>query len=212
MKIENTFNLHILVKGWVLMRQPMCKPHKAAGPRLIPQFSRTKKCLHYKHHVDLKSTSPIWLRVFSTPFTFYKELSPTTATSTCMPLSEAVVSLSQTSIIKCPKLYLDSLWIPFAECLIQCLATIRYWLPATFRIDFKVLLLTNTAVNRLRDQPNLPSRTLPSSAAGLWTVPKNSQKKIRDEVFVTYAPVLWYTPAVGIREASLTNNQKLCSF
>lgn len=93
MKIENTFNLHILVKEWVLMRQPMCKLHKAAGPRLILQFSRTKKiCLQYKHHVDLELPSPIWRRVFSTPFTFYKELSLTSATSVCMALSEAVTS------------------------------------------------------------------------------------------------------------------------
>ena len=73
-----------------------------------------------------------------------------------------------------------------------------YWLPVTFRIDFKVLLLIYKALNGLGPSyianslvKYLPSRTLRSSNAGLLEVPSNSRKKIGDAAFVNYAPKLW---------------------
>src|SRR4029434_149706 len=62
-----------------------------------------------------------------------------------------------------------------------------HWLPVTFRIDFKVLLLIYKALNGLGPSyiekslvKYLPSRTLRSSNAGLLEVPSNSRKKIGD--------------------------------
>src|SRR4029434_1502881 len=62
-----------------------------------------------------------------------------------------------------------------------------HWLPVTFRIDFKVLLLTYKALNGLGPSyianslvKYLPSRTLGPSNAGLLEVPSNSRKKIGD--------------------------------
>src|SRR4029434_4027098 len=60
-----------------------------------------------------------------------------------------------------------------------------HWLPVTFRIDFKVLLLIYKALNGLGPScianslvKYLPSRTLRSSNAGLLEVPSKSRKKI----------------------------------
>ena len=88
------------------------------------------------------------------------------------------------------------------------LATL-HWLPVTFRIDFKVLLLTYKAIhgqgpsyiaNTLRNYT--PTRTLRSSDAGLLEINRSSQKKIGDAAFVNYAPKLWNTLPTNIREAN----------
>src|SRR4029434_2323331 len=73
-----------------------------------------------------------------------------------------------------------------------------HWLPVTFRIYFKVLLLIYKALNGLGPSyiansllTYLTSRTRRSSNAGLLEVPSNSRKKIGDAAFVNYAPKLW---------------------
>src|SRR4029434_4707631 len=87
-----------------------------------------------------------------------------------------------------------------------------HWLPVTFRIDFKVLLLIYKALNGLGPSyianflvKYLPSRTLRSSNAGLLEVPSNSRKKIGDAAFVNDPPVLWNILPIDIREASSLN-------
>ena len=84
-----------------------------------------------------------------------------------------------------------------------------HWLPVTFRIDFKVLLLIYKALNGQGPSyianslvSYIPSRTLRSSAAGLLEVPSSSRKKIGDAAFVNYAPKLWNTLPIDIKEAS----------
>ena len=73
------------------------------------------------------------------------------------------------------------------------LATL-HWLPVTFRIDFKVLLLTYKALNGqgpsyiANSLTNYtPARTLRSSDTGLLQVTRSSHKKIGDAAFVNYA-------------------------
>lgn len=87
------------------------------------------------------------------------------------------------------------------------LATL-HWLPVTFRIDFKILLLAYKALNGqgpsyiTNSLTNyVPTRTLRSSTAGLLGTTRNSQKKIGDAAFVNYAPKLWNALPKNIREA-----------
>src|SRR4029434_421590 len=84
-----------------------------------------------------------------------------------------------------------------------------HWLPVTFRIDFKVLLLIYKTLKGRGPSyfanslvKFLPSGTLRSSNAGLLEVPSNSRKKLRDAAFVNYAPRLWNILPIDIREAS----------
>ena len=88
------------------------------------------------------------------------------------------------------------------------LATL-HWLPVTFRVDFKVLLLTYKTINgqgpsyianSLIDYA--PARTLRSSDTGLLEVTRSRHKKIGDAAFVNYAPKLWNTLPINIREAN----------
>ena len=87
-----------------------------------------------------------------------------------------------------------------------------HWLPVTFRIDFKDLLLRYKALNGQVPMyiansliKYLPSRTLRSSNAGLLEVPSNSHKKIGDVAFLNYDPKLWKTLPLDIRDASSLN-------
>lgn len=87
-----------------------------------------------------------------------------------------------------------------------------HWLPVKCRIDFKVLLLIYKALNGTGPSyianslvNYVPPRTLRSSTAGLLTAPSNSQKKIGDAAFANYAPKLWNTLPIDIREASSLN-------
>lgn len=86
---------------------------------------------------------------------------------------------------------------------------ILHWLPVTFRIDFKVLLLTYKALNGqgpsyiANSLTNYtPARTLRSSDAGLLEITRNCHKKVGDAAFVNYAPKLWNTLPINIREAN----------
>ena len=94
------------------------------------------------------------------------------------------------------------------------LATL-HWLPVTFRIDFKVLLLTYKALNGqgpsyiANSLTNYtPARTLRSSDTGLLQVTRSSHKKIGDAAFVNYAPKLWNTLPINIREANTLDTFK----
>jgi hypothetical protein len=94
------------------------------------------------------------------------------------------------------------------------LATL-HWLPVTFRIDFKVLLLTYKALNGqgpsyiANSLTNYtPARTLRSSDTGLLQVTRSSHKKIGDAAFVNYAPKLWNTLPINIREAKTLDTFK----
>ena len=73
---------------------------------------------------------------------------------------------------------------------------------------FKVLLLTYKALNGQGPSyiatsltKYTPARALRSSDAGLLEVAGRSHKKIGDAAFVTYAPKLWNTLPMNIREA-----------
>ena len=89
-----------------------------------------------------------------------------------------------------------------------------HWLPVTFRIDFKVLLLTYKALNGRG--PNyilnslthyVPKRTLRSSAAGLLEAPGGRQT-IGDAAFVNRAPKWWNALPKIIREAESVDTFK----
>ena len=90
-----------------------------------------------------------------------------------------------------------------------------HWLPVTFRIDFKVLLLTYKALNGqgpsyiAHSLTNYtPARTLRSSDTGLLQVTRSSHKKIGDAAFVNYAPKLWNTLPINIREGNTLDTYK----
>ncbi|XP_071398588.1 deoxynucleoside triphosphate triphosphohydrolase SAMHD1-like isoform X2 [Centroberyx affinis] len=84
-----------------------------------------------------------------------------------------------------------------------------HWLPVSFRIDFKVLLLVYKALNDLappyiRDVLSfyVPARSLRSSTALLLDVPYVSHKSTGESAFCVYAPKLWNTLPLDIRMAS----------
>src|SRR4029434_7636949 len=91
------------------------------------------------------------------------------------------------------------------------LATL-HWLPVTFRIDFKVLLLTYKALNGKGPSYIANSltnytlaRTLRSSDTGLLQVTRSSHKMIGD---VNYIPKLWNTLPINFREANTLDTFK----
>ncbi len=73
-----------------------------------------------------------------------------------------------------------------------------HWLPVSFHIDFKILMLTYKALNNLAPRylsglltPYNPTCVLHSSEAGLLTV-QTTRLKIRgDRAFSSLAPTLW---------------------
>lgn len=90
---------------------------------------------------------------------------------------------------------------------IRPVLTALQWLPVTFRINFKVLLLIYKALNGLGLSyiaNYLVSRTQ-SSVADLLKGPSNTWKKIMDAAFTNYTAKLWNTLPIDIREASLLN-------
>uniref|UniRef100_A0A672ZCU3 Reverse transcriptase domain-containing protein n=1 Tax=Sphaeramia orbicularis TaxID=375764 RepID=A0A672ZCU3_9TELE len=87
-----------------------------------------------------------------------------------------------------------------------------HWLLVTYRIDFKILLLTYKALNGTGPSyiansliNYVQTRTLRSSNAGLLATPRNITKKMGDAAFTNYAPKLWNTIPKDIREASSLN-------
>ncbi|KAI5086485.1 hypothetical protein C0J45_23351, partial [Silurus meridionalis] len=83
-----------------------------------------------------------------------------------------------------------------------------HWLPVSFRIEFKILMLTYKALNNLAPQylcelltPYTPSRALRSSEAGLLTAQKTRLKTVGDRAFSSLAPKLWNSLPSEIRNA-----------
>ncbi|KAL2089166.1 hypothetical protein ACEWY4_016065 [Coilia grayii] len=83
-----------------------------------------------------------------------------------------------------------------------------HWLPVSYRIDFKVLLLVFKAVNGLAPcyiadalSSYTPARALRSADAGLLRIPDAPSKRIRDSAFSYYAPRTWNALPQHIREA-----------
>ncbi len=83
-----------------------------------------------------------------------------------------------------------------------------HWLPVSFRIDFKILMLTYKALNNLAPQylselltPYTPTCVLHSSEAGLLTVQTTRLKTMGDQAFSSLAPKLWNSLPSEIRNA-----------
>ena len=72
-----------------------------------------------------------------------------------------------------------------------------HWLPAKFRIDFKILLMAFKALNGLAPEYlselaiYKPTRTLRSGSQGLLVEPKTRLAKMGDRAFSNYAPRIW---------------------
>ena len=87
-----------------------------------------------------------------------------------------------------------------------------HWLPVSFRIDFKVLLLIHKSLNGLGPSyisellvPYRPSRALRSSNAGLLTVPKPRTKTYGEAAFSFYGPRMWNTLPEELRALENTD-------
>ena len=83
-----------------------------------------------------------------------------------------------------------------------------HWLPVSFRIDFKVLLLVFKSLNGLAPfylsnllLPYEPSRALRSSGSHLLIVPKVRTKTYGEASFQYYGPRLWNSLPEDLRAA-----------
>ena len=83
-----------------------------------------------------------------------------------------------------------------------------HWLPITFRIDFKILLITFKALSDLAPlyisdllKPYTPQRTLRSSDKLLLQVPYSKLRTKGDRAFAVRAPTLWNALPLEIRLA-----------
>ena len=83
-----------------------------------------------------------------------------------------------------------------------------HWLPVSYRIHFKVLLLVFKAVNGLAPcyitdalSSYTPARALRSADAGLLRIPDAPSKRIGESAFSYYAPKRWNALPQHIREA-----------
>ncbi|XP_041946065.1 uncharacterized protein LOC121707480 [Alosa sapidissima] len=81
-----------------------------------------------------------------------------------------------------------------------------HWLPVSFRIDFKVLLLVSKALNDLAPvyisdllSPYLPSRPLRSSDSGLLVTPRVRTNTHGEAAFAHYGPALWNSLPLALR-------------
>ena len=88
--------------------------------------------------------------------------------------------------------------------------TVLHWLPVTFRVQFKLLLLVykslrNQSPPYIKDLLSLKPATnyaLRTSAQCLLFVPKANCSSLGDRVFVHAAPVLWNSLPLTIRTSS----------
>ena len=83
-----------------------------------------------------------------------------------------------------------------------------HWLPVSFRVNFKVILLVFKALNGLAPpyisellMPYSPARTLRSAEQGLLQVPRTRHKLRGDRAFAIAAPKLWNSLPLPIRAA-----------
>ena len=81
-----------------------------------------------------------------------------------------------------------------------------HWLPVRQRITYKILLLTNKALNGMAPkyiadllQPYTPTRQLRSSSKNLLVTPKSNLKFYGDRSFQVAAPRLWNSLTGDIR-------------
>jgi hypothetical protein len=87
-----------------------------------------------------------------------------------------------------------------------------HWLPISYRIDFKVMLITYKALNGIAPSyiselliSYQPQRKLRSSNSNLLIVPKVLHKQSGEAAFIHYAPKLWNTLPLYIKQASSVN-------
>lgn len=90
-----------------------------------------------------------------------------------------------------------------------------HWLPVSYRIDFKILLLvfralSGSAPEYISDmiQRRIPARELRSSDSGQLDVPTVRTKTYGDAAFSAYAPSLWNTLPLHIQEAKSVESFK----
>ncbi len=90
-----------------------------------------------------------------------------------------------------------------------------HWLPVSFRVDFKILMLTYKALHGLAPQylselliPYTPTRDLRSSETGLLTVPLTRLRLMGDRAFSSLAPKLWNSLPIEIRQAETLSTFK----
>ncbi len=83
-----------------------------------------------------------------------------------------------------------------------------HWLPVSFRVDLKILMLTYKALHGLAPQylselliPYTPTRDLRSSETGLLTVPLTRLRLMGDRAFSSLAPKLWNSLPIERRQA-----------
>ncbi len=75
-----------------------------------------------------------------------------------------------------------------------------HWLPVSFRVDFKILMLTYKALHGLAPQY--------SSETGLLTVPLTRLRSMGDRAFSSLAPKLWNSLPIEIRQAKTISTFK----
>lgn len=90
-----------------------------------------------------------------------------------------------------------------------------HWLPVTFRIDFKILLLVYRCVNGLAPEylselltPYAPVRSVRSESQFLLNVPRSRLKTRGDRAFSVAAPKLWNNLPLHIRAAPTLDSFK----
>ncbi|KAI2647989.1 putative RNA-directed DNA polymerase from transposon BS [Labeo rohita] len=84
-----------------------------------------------------------------------------------------------------------------------------HWLPVSFRIDYKILLLVFKALNGQAPlyiseclTVYIPNRSLRSSGSTLLNIPMAKYKKYGQAAFCFYAPKTWNKLPINIRQAS----------
>ena len=145
-------------------------------------------------------------------------------------MSETVISkyTSDNAIIISNRLYSVSVIVTGSWVILLCNAAARvifqipkfdhitpalidlYWLPVTFRVQFKLLLfvyksLRNQSPPYIKDLLSLKPATnyaLRSSAQSLLFVPKANCSSLGDRAFAHAAPVLWNSLPLTIRTSS----------
>ncbi len=90
-----------------------------------------------------------------------------------------------------------------------------HWLPVSFRVDLKMLMLTYKALHGLAPQylpelliPYTPTRDLRLSETGLLTVPLTRLRLMGDRAFSSLAPKLWNSLPIEIRQAKTLSTFK----
>ncbi len=91
-----------------------------------------------------------------------------------------------------------------------------HWLPVSYRIQYKILLLTFKALNGLAPaylaellQPHQPARLLRSTVQHLLTVPATRYTTAGDRAFQNAAPRLWNDLPVTVRACTSLDAFKL---